>query len=248
MESYGRWRIAAAFLAFSLQQLGSAQAGEQSASVPAVSASPAGSPAEDYEPPPSPSPLDHDRDREPAARLNQGQAASPDTGAFDTLDEQVQQRVARARAAFSAGHYDAALADLESAYKLKPNPNYLFSMAQCHRRSGRNRDALTMYQRFLRESPKSGLRMETLNYISELNTLIAQDDAIEQERRRPVWRKGWFWGVLASATVATGVALGVGLGVGLRQNPETIGFQFPNGSTASGLVLVAGLGSAPGLR
>jgi tetratricopeptide (TPR) repeat protein len=180
----------------------------------------------------------------PSAEVEPPPAASPadavnspvqDGGAFDTIDEQVRQLVARARTSFNAGQYAVAAQELEAAYKLKPNANYLFSIAQCQRRAGHHREARSLYQRFLSESPETPLKLETTNYISELNILITQDDAIEKERKRPVWKKPWFWGVVGSATVAAAVALGVGLGVGLKDKAATIGFSFPMGSTASAL-------------
>lgn len=222
-EVGGRW-LALGTLLLWATSAGPAQASAAESSPAIVQTLPPPAPGSaETEPPPSPSPADQDP------------APSPDNGAFDTVEEQVQQRVTRARLAFTAGQYDAAQLDLEAAYKLKSNANYLFSIAQCHRRSGRNRQALSVYQRFLKADPATALKLETMSYISELNILISQDDAIQKEKKRPIWKKGSFWAILASATVAAGVALGVGLGVGLRDNTETIGFQVPKSSSASAL-------------
>jgi tetratricopeptide (TPR) repeat protein len=135
--------------------------------------------------------------------------------------------VRQARQHFNAGQYDQAIERLTLAYGLRPRPEYLFSIAQSYRRAGKNREALRAYQRFLRVAPDSNLRSEAGNYIGELTLLLRQQEAAERERRRPVWRRPWFWGVLGSATVAAGVALGVGLGVGLQQPPpETLTFSW----------------------
>lgn len=150
--------------------------------------------------------------------------------AFGSIDEMVRQHVQAARTHFASGHYDQAIIELESAYKLRPNANYLFSIAQSHRRAGRNRKALSEYQRFLSADPNSSLRNETQNYIGELRTLIQQEDAIERERKRPIWKKGWFWGVVASSTAVVGVSLGVGLGVGLKDSTQTINLSFGQGN------------------
>lgn len=163
----------------------------------------------------------------------EAQAPQQDSGTFGTIDEQVQERLARARALFAAGQYDAAISELQAAYGLKANPNYLFSIAQSHRRAGRHREALSFYQRFLRESPNTPLRAETTSYITELTTLIRQQETLETERRRRVWKKPWFWGVLGSSAAA--VALGIGLGVGLRDGTESISFSFGTGSTTGAL-------------
>lgn len=162
-------------------------------------------------------------------------SAIPDPGAFGTVAEQVQQHLQKARACFTSGQYDAAIRELHAAYQLKPNPNYLFSIAQSHRRAGRNREALATYQRFLRESPQTPLKAETISYMTELTLLLQQQDTIDREKRRPVWKKGWFWGVLSSSVVAVGVALGAGLAVGLADKAETLSFSFGPDATQSAL-------------
>jgi tetratricopeptide (TPR) repeat protein len=186
--------------------------------------------ADEPEPEPPPGPATPEA---PSAAPNAEAAAQQESGAFGTIDEQVQERLARARTHFSAGRYDDAIVELQSAYKLKPNPNYLFSIGQSHRRAGRHHEALDSYRRFLKESQNTPLRVETTNYITELTTLIRQQEAIELERRRPVWKKPWFWGVLGSSAAA--LALGIGLGVGLRDTTETIGFSFGPGSMTGAL-------------
>ncbi len=99
-----------------------------------------------------------------------------------------------------------------------------------HRRAGRNRNALAEYQRFLSADPNSPLRSETQNYISELKVLIQQEDSLERERKRPLWKRGWFWGVLASSTAVVGITLGVGLGLGLKDGTQTINLSFGQGN------------------
>lgn len=161
-------------------------------------------------------------------------AASDGSDAFGSVDEMVRTHVQQARAHFSAGRYDEAIAQLEAAYTLRPNSNYLFSIAQSHRRAGRNRKALTQYERFLQADPNTSLRTETQNYISELMIVVRQEEILDQERRRPLWKKGGFWGVLASSTAAVGVALGVGLGVGLRSELPTLMFDLRAGNALTG--------------
>lgn len=159
--------------------------------------------------------------RAPAAPL--GRPADGD--AFSTRDEQVKEHVARARRAFQERLFDRSIKDLQLAYALIPKPLYLFNIAQCHRRAGRQREALSYYQRFLREEPAHKTpqtRLEAATYVTELTTLMREHELLEQEQHRPLRKKAWFWSVLASATVATGIALGVGLGVGLRDPRQTI--------------------------
>lgn len=150
---------------------------------------------------------------------------SGDPDAFSTRDEQVKEHVARARRAFQERQFDRSIQDLQLAYELVPKPLYLFNIAQCHRRAGRQHQALGFYQRFLREEPSHPTpqtRLEATTYVTELRTLMREHELLEREQHRPLRKKAWFWGVLASATVATGLALGVGLGVGLRDPRQTI--------------------------
>jgi serine/threonine protein kinase len=145
--------------------------------------------------------------------------------AFGSSTEQAQRAVERARAAFAEGRYDAALVDLQTAHALSGKPLYLFNIAQCHRRAGRPRQALDAYERFLREDPRSPLRRETEGYIAELRTLLGQQDLLARERR-PVWRRPWFWGLVAGGLAASAVALGTGLALGLRDDREHFLFTF----------------------
>ncbi len=192
--------------------------------VSADSAAPAGNPQDD-EPPPR----GYLRTGKPHPESSDA-SLDNDSAAFGSIDEMVRQHVQAARTHFGSGHYDQAIIELESAYTLRPNANYLFSIAQSHRRAGRNRKALAEYQRFLSADPNSSLRNETQNYIAELRILIQQEDAIERERKRPIWKKGWFWGVVASSTAVVGVSLGVGLGVGLKDSTQTINLSFGQGN------------------
>lgn len=165
----------------------------------------------------------------PVAASADKESASParpaDSDAFSTRDEQVKEHVARARRAFQERQFDRSIQDLQLAYALIPKPLYLFNIAQCHRRAGRQHQALGYYQRFLREEPAHRTpqtRLEATTYVTELMTLMREHELLEREQHRPLRKKAWFWGVLASATVATGLALGVGLGVGLKDPRQTI--------------------------
>ena len=63
---------------------------------------------------------------------------------------------------------------------------------------------------------EQGARTPTQSPSSALNLTAA---APQTQRSKPVYRRGWFWGVMASvAVVAVGVGVGVGLGVS-HSNP-----------------------------
>lgn len=49
--------------------------------------------------------------------------------------------------------YDAGIAELEAAYAIKPHPNVLFNIARAYQDSGRSKEALEVYQRYLASNP-----------------------------------------------------------------------------------------------
>lgn len=159
-----------------------------------------------------------------AARLAQ------EDGAFGTIEEQVVEHLKAARQHFNAGQYEQAIRRLEAAYGLSPKAQYLFSIAQSHRRLGHHREARDMYRRFLRDAPKekAGLRLEATSYIRELDVIIAKIEAEEREKRRPLAKQRWFWAVLGSVAAA-GAAAGVVAWATTRPpGPESITFTFEN--------------------
>jgi tetratricopeptide (TPR) repeat protein len=51
--------------------------------------------------------------------------------------------------------------------------------------------------------------------------LVAQSTPAAEHNDRPVWKRGWFWGVIGgAAAVALGVGLGVGLGTSSTKDPS----------------------------
>src|SRR5262245_60337307 len=67
---------------------------------------------------------------------------------------------ARARAHFELGRryfqvdeYRKAIEEFKAAHVEEADPAFLYNIAECHRRLGENREALTYYRRFLKLSP-----------------------------------------------------------------------------------------------
>ena len=120
-------------------------------------------------------------------------------------------------------------------------------------KAGRPREALTHYQLFLRKSPDSPLRPETEAYIALVEAqLQAKQHAAQtvqspagHERTaaepptpapapgkndaptRPVYKRAWFYGVLAGSAVAVGLAVGLGVYFGTRPPSTTLGIVDP---------------------
>ncbi len=129
---------------------------------------------------------------------------------------------------FKDRHFIEAAEMLKKAYVLDPRPIFLFNMAQAYRRAGRVNEAQTLYHRFLDADPHTTLRAETESYTAELAMVIAERAREDKERAKPVYKKAWFWGVVAgSAAVVIGTSLGVGLGLGLRDDRAVVDLAFP---------------------
>jgi iron complex outermembrane receptor protein len=69
---------------------------------------------------------------------------------------------------FNLEQWDKAIATWENGYKLKPDPNFLYNIAQAYRRAGNLQKALEFYKSYLRDSPKARNKSEVLQRIAEL--------------------------------------------------------------------------------
>ncbi|HVU51944.1 MAG TPA: hypothetical protein VHL80_14705, partial [Polyangia bacterium] len=69
--------------------------------------------------------------------------------------EAARLREAREHYEQAVAHYNLdelapALAEFREAYRLKPDPSFLFNIAQCHRKLGETDAALDFYRKYLR--------------------------------------------------------------------------------------------------
>ncbi len=168
------------------------------------------------------------------------QAPAPDADAQDAIEAQVRDHVAKGKQFHLQKQFALSIREWEAAYRLSPKPTYLFNIATDHYRAGHLKEALAGYRLFLAKEPEHpvpSLRLEANSNIADIQTILRQQAELDREKKRPLWRKPWFWGVLASATVATGVALGVGLGLGLKDTREMISETFPGLPKSSALQL-----------
>lgn len=79
---------------------------------------------------------------------------------------------------FKAKDYDAAARLFDEAYKLDPNPNYLFNIGRVYEEKGDIRSAVDYYQRFVKEP---GVELESrelaLQRLRVLKAILAETDA-----------------------------------------------------------------------
>ena len=59
----------------------------------------------------------------------------------------------RGRTFFDVEQYRKAIAEFKAAHIEKPDPAFLYNIAECHRRLGEGPDALVFYRRFLATTP-----------------------------------------------------------------------------------------------
>jgi hypothetical protein len=93
------------------------------------------------------------------------------------LADAAQARVhfERGRTFFEVDEYRKAIAEFKAAHIEKPDPAFLYNIAECHRRLGEVADALVFYRRFLATAP-AGDKTRALveQRIAELKT-VAED-------------------------------------------------------------------------
>ncbi|MGZ3441560.1 MAG: tetratricopeptide repeat protein [Polyangia bacterium] len=181
-----------------------------------------------------------------------GAVAAAQEPATTTPEQQARAHYNLGSNHIKLGEYDAAIADFQAGYKLKPLPLFLFNIAQAARVSGKAELAVEYYQQYieaetLMTAPElivARQQLEALRApalppptpppaepapaaVAAPTTHAAPPPVVAQAvetrapaapARRPVWKRGWFWGTMA-VIVAVGVGVGVGVGIGARPTP-----------------------------
>jgi tetratricopeptide (TPR) repeat protein len=154
------------------------------------------------------------------------------------LYEQAQQQS-------KAGQLLAALNSYKLAYGVNQDPRLLFSVARVLDKTGQAAEAITYYQRFIDSAvDDANQKDKAREYLTLLQakqpapvaadpttaqsplplvpvaSVASSGPARDTEHTVPVYKKGWFWGVLIGSAAAVG--LGVGLGVGLQNRTPTL--------------------------
>jgi tetratricopeptide (TPR) repeat protein len=69
---------------------------------------------------------------------------------------------------FEVGSYREALVEFQSAHLAKPDPAFIYNIAQCHRQLGELEQAATMYRRYLAASPNARNRADVERRVAEI--------------------------------------------------------------------------------
>jgi Tetratricopeptide repeat len=97
--------------------------------------------------------------------------ASPARG-DESATEQARQHYETGTQQYDLGHWDDAIREFEKAYELRPDPSFLYNLAQAYRRKGDPKRALDLYRNYLAKVPKTPQRTEIEEKIKSLQKQI----------------------------------------------------------------------------
>ena len=126
---------------------------------------------------------------------------------------------------FDQERFEDALKEFEEAYRLSGRAGFHYNIGVCHEKLGRPDVAIASFRRYLREDPATPDRPVVEARIASLEE--RKRASAPRASDKPLWRKGWFWGVVGGATalVVAGVAIGVVFGTrgdDVRTLPEVV--------------------------
>jgi tetratricopeptide (TPR) repeat protein len=143
----------------------------------------------------------------------------------DPATEQAKLHNLQAKQLFNLGLFEAAAAEYEAAYRLKPLPTFLFNLAQCYKRMhelpppGRNLErSIFYYKSFLQNDPASPFRPKVEGEIAELERRLA-----ELRRPPPVYRRWWFWTAIGVGIAVTGAVIGTAFALRPKDESPVLG-------------------------
>lgn len=130
------------------------------------------------------------------------------------------------------------LADAEKSYKMAYEVSHdarlLFNIARVLDKQGFDAQAIAHYRQFI-DAPLSNQeqKAKARTYLEQLEArqgpvifvptpLVEVEPSPagyspEDQSKKPVYKKGWFWGVMLGSVGAVGLGLGLGLGLGTRK-------------------------------
>lgn len=89
-------------------------------------------------------------------------------GNAENAKQEAKTRYTSAQSHYNLNEFKEALDDFKEAYRLYPDPVFLFNVAQCERQLGDFDEAVKFYRSYLRNKPKAPNRVEVLRRIDEM--------------------------------------------------------------------------------
>ena len=164
-----------------------------------------------------------------APALPSGAMPSPPAQSADELPKKPRTKaeldatLVEAATMFKAGQHVEAADKLMLVYESDPQPLLLFNAGQAYRRAKRPKQAKEAYQTFLSVAPNHSLCPEVRGYVRDMDTLLelqqreqqislqlqqekevatSAQQALQQERTKPIYKRPLFWGLVAGLGVA----------------------------------------------
>src|SRR5438105_13617435 len=101
--------------------------------------------------------------------------AQPAPPPADPRASEAKQHYENGMAHFNLEEWEAAIEEWKAGYRAKPVAQFLYNIAQAYRLSKHSEEALSFYQRYLRDDPQAPNPAEVEGHIGELSRLIQQD-------------------------------------------------------------------------
>ena len=127
------------------------------------------------------------------------------------------------------------------AYEVSHDARILFNIARVLDKRGQESEALAYYRRFI-ETPlgDEAQKAKARTYVEQIEAKVAARTVVPatppsvatttnsgetpapsgEQNAKPVYKKGWFWGVMVGSVAAVG--LGIGLGIELSSRGPTV--------------------------
>jgi iron complex outermembrane receptor protein len=164
----------------------------------------------------------------------------------DSEKAEAKKHFQRGLARYNLTEYKEAAIEFQAAYRLHPDPVFLYNLAQSYRLSNQPEEALRFYRTYLRAEPRAANRREVESRIQDLERQIATAPPPKPEpapapnltppaaiepapaavvstskpapAHTPVYEKWWLWTVVG--VVVAGAAVGIGVGVSQSGYPS----------------------------
>lgn len=108
-----------------------------------------------------------------AANLSAGTAKSGEKDA----KQEAKARFVSGQSHYNLNEFSAALGDFKEAYRLLPDPVFLYNLGQCERQLGHLKEGIRFYRSFLREQPKAANRQDVMRKIDEMEATLKAKQA-----------------------------------------------------------------------
>jgi tetratricopeptide (TPR) repeat protein len=105
------------------------------------------------------------------------QGVSQQANAEDEATERARKHYVQAQKEYDLGNWEEAAREFSWAYELRPDPIFLYNMAQAYRRGGNLQRAIDLYKNYLLKDPSSPQRTDVEQRIQRLQKQLDDERA-----------------------------------------------------------------------